>query len=66
MWFLVTVAPKTGVHANRKSQASVIIMDKWSLSDKQVYGAEDDQEMDAIMSAIDAALDRESDDKSRS
>lgn len=41
-------------------------MDKWSLSDKQVYGAEDDQEMDAIMSAIDAALDRESDDKSRS
>jgi len=31
-------------------------MDRWSLSDKQVYGAEDDDEMDAIMAAIDARL----------
>lgn len=31
-------------------------MDRWSLSDKQVYGAEDDDDMDAIMRAIDKAL----------
>jgi hypothetical protein len=31
-------------------------MDRWSLSDKQVYGAEDDEDMDAIMRAIDKAL----------
>ena len=31
-------------------------MDRWSLSDKQVYGAEDDEEMEAIMRAIDEAL----------
>ena len=41
-------------------------MDKWSLSDKQVYGAEDDQEMDAIMAAIDATLDGDAEGKSRS
>ncbi|EAR26118.1 hypothetical protein A20C1_09564 [marine actinobacterium PHSC20C1] len=41
-------------------------MDKWSLSDKQVYGAEDDEEMDAIMAAIDATLDRDEGDKSHS
>jgi len=34
----------------------LVVMDRWSLSDKQVYGAEDDDEMDAIMSAIDARL----------
>jgi hypothetical protein len=32
-------------------------MDKWSLSDKQVYGAEDDEEMNAIMAALDATAD---------
>jgi len=31
-------------------------VDRWSLSDKQVYGAEDDDDMDAIMQAIDNAL----------
>jgi hypothetical protein len=28
-------------------------MDRWSLSDKQLYGAEDDDDMDAIMNALD-------------
>lgn len=30
-------------------------MDRWSLDDKQVYGAEDDDDMDAIMQALDRA-----------
>jgi hypothetical protein len=34
-------------------------MDRWSLSDKQVYGAEDDDEMDVIMAAIDASLEED-------
>lgn len=34
-------------------------MDRWSLRDKQVYGAEDDEEMDAIMAAIDARLEED-------
>jgi len=39
-------------------------MDRWSLSDKQVYGAEDDDEMDAIMAAIDARLEEEAKNES--
>lgn len=30
-------------------------MERWSLADKQVYGAEDDDDMDAIMRALDRA-----------
>jgi len=30
-------------------------MERWSLADKQVYGAEDDDDMDAIMWALDRA-----------
>lgn len=33
--------------------------DRWSVSDRQVYGAEDDAEMDAIMQAIDEAQAKE-------
>lgn len=29
-------------------------MERWSLSEKQIYGAEDDEDMDAIMAALDA------------
>ena len=54
------------MRASGKTTSSVVIMDKWSLSDKQVYGAEDDQEMDAIMAAIDATLDGDAEGKSRS
>lgn len=39
-------------------------MDRWSLSDKQVYGAEDDDEMDAIMAAIDARLEEDAKEES--
>ncbi len=31
-------------------------MERWSLSEKQVYGAEDDEDMDAIMAALDASV----------
>lgn len=31
-------------------------MDRWSPSDKNVYGAEDDDDMDAIMRALDKAM----------
>jgi len=30
-------------------------MDRWSQSDKNVYGAKDDDDMDAIMRALDAS-----------
>jgi len=33
--------------------------ERYSLSDKQVYGAEDDEEMDAIMRVLDRASDAE-------
>lgn len=59
-------SPSTGASANAPPSFSVRVMDKWSLSDKQVYGAEDDEEMDAIMAAIDATLDRDEGDKSHS
>ena len=32
-------------------------MERWTQSEKNVYGAEDDDDMDAIMAAIDKALD---------
>jgi hypothetical protein len=38
-------------------------VDKWSLSDKQVYGAADDEEMDSIMAAVDAALEPDPNDQ---
>lgn len=35
------------------------MVDRYSLSDKQVHGAEDDEDMDAILNAIDRALEKD-------
>ena len=32
-------------------------MERWTQSEKNVYGAEDDDDMDAIMAAIDKSVD---------
>ncbi len=48
--------PYKWVVIGESNSSTVVSMDRWSQSDKNVYGAEDDDDMDAIMRALDQAM----------